>query len=182
MNDRDVEIVARNSLLVMTAFWFSPADAAQMMLHLWYSAFLPASMLDTLKETLSPMIQDVCAKIASRSLATLQRKTWSNGSRSLCLALRKAAWNNLLSFLNVPDSLTVAAARDLRTAVTLAEERKDYLDRAIFRQPPAKRVAMMRFREDGLLLPFGSPRAAYDTPNPYVSIVSVFSVMSLMLL
>lgn len=54
----------------------------------------------------------------------------------------------------------------VRRATTLALERKNYVDRGLFNLPPAWRVGMMKFRKDGILLPFGVPRDDFDTPNP----------------
>ncbi len=173
LNDRDMDIVARNALLLLTAFWFDPETATPTIIHLWYSAFLPESILAALQKKFLPMIRGICAKIESKSSTNLQRKTWSNGSRSLCLALRKASWKTLLSHLRVPDGLAVAQAKEIRAAVTLALDRRDYLDRALFRQPPGKRVAMILFREDGILLPFGSSRADFNSPNPCVYLAPV---------
>jgi hypothetical protein len=67
---------------------------------------------------------------------SLQSKLWTNGSRSLRLTLHKRQWKHLLSYFDVPDGLTTTQANDVRTAVTLDPERRDYLDRALFSQPP----------------------------------------------
>jgi hypothetical protein len=48
----------------------------------------------------------------------------------------------------------------------LAPERRDYVDRDLCNQPPSRRVYMMKFRADGILVPFGSFRAEFGTPNP----------------
>lgn len=63
--------------------------------------------------------------------------------------------------------MTPRDAVQIRTAVTLAPERADYRDRWYYKEAsPSMRIAKERFREDGLLLPFGHPRAAFDVPNP----------------
>lgn len=50
--------------------------------------------------------------------------------------------------------------------MTLAPGRADYRDRWYFKDAsPFMRVAKQRFREDGLLLPFGHPRIGFDIPN-----------------
>lgn len=78
----------------------------------------------------------------------------------------KEQWDRLLSYFEVPDGLLMAQAQVIRTSTTLAAERKDYLDRALYTQPLAWRVCTMKFRKDGILLPFGTSRGEFDTPNP----------------
>lgn len=80
--------------------------------------------------------------------------------------LEKRYWDALLTYFEVPDELTVGEARRLRMETVMAGERKDYVDRALCCQPRGWRAATIRFREDGLLLPFGASRKAFDTPNP----------------
>lgn len=169
INDKEMDIVARNAILLLIAFQFEPEVAAPVMLHLWYSAFVPAGLLALLKEVILPLVQDVCAKIESKPPLTLLSKTWTFENRTLRLALRKQSWTELLSYFDVPDGLTIENAENIRAATTLAPERRDYLDRGLFRQPPGQRVATLRFRHDGILLPFAARRDEYDTPNPSVS-------------
>ncbi|KAK3324964.1 hypothetical protein B0H66DRAFT_511247 [Apodospora peruviana] len=171
MNDRDIDIVARNVILLLVALVVDDVDAAiNCIIHVWYSARICKSHLDVLQQRIRPLIQTVCDKIKSKPPESLQAKTWSFGEqRSLRLVLTKSSWGSLLSFLDTPEGLTEEQAHQIRRAVTMAESRKDYRDRSLLCQPsPARRVASIRFREDGLLLPFGSPRRDSDFvhPNP----------------
>ena len=112
------------------------------------------------------LIGDVCAKIQPKPPSSLQAKTWTYDKTSLRLVLMKEQWIRLQQFFKIPDGLSAALAKKIRKSVTLAPERRDYRDRALYRQPPAWRVCTMKFREDGILLPFGSSRRELDTPNP----------------
>lgn len=48
----------------------------------------------------------------------------------------------------------------------LAPEQVDYRDRWLYKKvSPVMRVARRRFWDDGILLPFGAQRSAFDTPN-----------------
>ncbi|KAI8274115.1 hypothetical protein K4K60_010030 [Colletotrichum sp. SAR11_57] len=49
-----------------------------------------------------------------------------------------------------------------------AEGGKDYCDRHLLLQSPSHRIALTRFCEDGLLLPFGAARDAFRHPNPTI--------------
>ena len=166
INDKEFDIVARNAILLLTALHLDADTATPIMLHLWYSATIPAQMLQDLQKIILPLIQEVYDKIRSRSAGSLQAKRWTYGTRSLRLVLRKEDWGRLLSFFEVPDGLSVAEALALRTSITMAPERKDFVDRALYHMPKAQRVATMKFRQEGILLPFGSPLHEFNTPNP----------------
>ncbi len=168
VNDRDQDIVFRNAILLLTALHFSPTAATAIMLHLWYSALIPTKMLRALQEMILPRIEDVCTKIQAKPANTFLSKKWTFGARSVRLVLKKEGWNRLRSYFDVPKGLSTAQAQAIRTSITLAPERKDYVDRALYSQPPTWRVCMMKFRQDGILLPFGWSRDEFDTPNPSV--------------
>jgi hypothetical protein len=73
----------------------------------------------------------------------------------------------LHKFLDVPEGLTREDAGKIRAATNLAPERADYRDRWYFKDETHFRcIAKQRFREDGLLLPFGHPRQGFNIPNP----------------
>ena len=93
---------------------------------------------------------------------------WQFGQqRTLRLVLMKEEWLKLEKSLESPQGLGPDQARNIRIAVTLAPEREHYRDRWYFKYSmPSVRIAKRRFREDGLLLPFGHPRLSFDTPNP----------------
>ena len=166
VNDKDSDIVARNAILLLIALHFSPEVATPMMLHIWYSALLPGQMLHSLRDNILPLVQEVCNKIQAKPAQSLLSKTWIYGTRSLRLVLTKNQWDHLPSYFEIPHGLSAAHAQVIRVSTTLAPERKDYVERALFAQPPAWRVCTMKFRKDGILLPFGSSRQEFDTPNP----------------
>jgi len=78
----------------------------------------------------------------------------------------KEAWQATLSYLSLPTGLSSQGAHSLRLAVALAPERKDHLERHLFTLSPTQRVCFLRFRQDGILLPFSYSRSEHSTPNP----------------
>ena len=60
INDRDLDIVARNAILLLIALHFGPKEAA---LYIWYSALVPANMFKFPKDKLLLIPQEVCIKI-----------------------------------------------------------------------------------------------------------------------
>jgi hypothetical protein len=129
LNDRDFTVVARNVIILLSALHFEPGAGAPIMIHLWYSAFIPAIMLETLRREVLPYIQDVCAKIKDKSAKLLQAKTFELPNGSLRLLLKKEQWFQLASFFKVPEGLTRETATMLRRQTTLNAYRIDYLDR-----------------------------------------------------
>ncbi|RGP78863.1 set and mynd domain-containing 3 [Fusarium longipes] len=168
MNDRDLDIVARNTIILLLALTSEGnSDAIDCMIHIWYSAFIRKSDLDMVNQKVLPLIQEVCHKIKDKPANSILGKTWKFGQHnSLRLVLEKSSWERMLSFMKIPEGLTTEKANEIRTAVTTAESRVDYRDRSYLMMPPSHRIARYRYRQDGLLLPFGSGRGEFQQPNP----------------
>lgn len=167
MNDRDSDVVGRNAIMLLLALTEDdPTVAAENIIHLWYSAFITQSLQDDLKGKIHELVQSICTKIEGKSPDTVLGKTWTFGSRSLRLVLTKKQWFDILSSLEPPPGLTIERAREIRRNVTLADQRLDFRERRYFGQSPSLRASGQKFREDGVLLPFGTPRAAFIIPNP----------------
>lgn len=175
INDLEFSVVARNAILLLLAVKSqassidcpesSAPDIADAMIHIWYSAFLPSKILLLLQDLVKPLIDDVCCQIGTRAPEKRQGKTWKFSEHcTFRLVLKKSDWIRLRKLLEgskCPD------ASEVRKAVTLAGSRADYRDRWYFKEStPFMRIAKRRFQEDGILLPFGHPRAGFDTPNP----------------
>ncbi|KAH6635040.1 hypothetical protein B0J18DRAFT_417793 [Chaetomium sp. MPI-SDFR-AT-0129] len=187
LNDKELDIVARNAIMLLIGLVVDNDDnsnapnmdtAIDCIIHIWYSALIRPSDLSILQTHIRPLIADICTKTANKPPHTLLAKTWTfppvsssnptNGGppRTLRLILQKQAWDRILSFLDVPQGLTAEKAHKIRTGVTLARERRDHRDRYYTLQVPAQRVAKERFREDGVMLPFGMARQGFLVPNP----------------
>lgn len=166
INDKDFDIVARNAILLLTALVFDPIEAADIMIHIWYSAFITELYLWKLREKVLPLIEDVCKKVAGRPGQSLQSKTWTFGTRSISLVLPKASWDLLPSFFKVPDGLSASKAQKVMVDTTLPPSRRDYVEREFYARPPAWRVCATKFRTDGIILPFGHSRKDFTMPNP----------------
>ncbi|KAK4148361.1 hypothetical protein C8A00DRAFT_39095, partial [Chaetomidium leptoderma] len=176
VNDREFAVVARNAILLLFALNAPETatgddngsyDTADALIRLWYSAFIPMKVLSVIQDVVKPLIADICTKIASKDPATSLGKTWKCPSgRSLRLVLKRDQWFMLERMVSNAHNLSYERASEIRHAVTLAPDRADYRDRWDFKEStPSTRIAKHRFREDGLLLPFGHPRVGFDTPN-----------------
>ncbi|KAL2009206.1 hypothetical protein VTN00DRAFT_7400 [Thermoascus crustaceus] len=130
-------------------------------------SLIPEQILRSLRDNILPLVEDVCTKFESLEDSTRHvRKTWKFGSRLLHLVLTKEQWCRLRQFLKVPEGLSVGEAQRIRKSTVLAPHRKDYLERTFYQKKPGWRVCAMKFREYGILLPFGASQKNFDTPNP----------------
>lgn len=80
--------------------------------------------------------------------------------------MSKEAWRLLLSCLTVRRGITMRHAQALRLAVVNEPEHQDVYDRTTLRHLPAHRVCKQKFKEDGMVLPFGYSRKEFVIPNP----------------
>ncbi|KAI0381513.1 hypothetical protein F5Y04DRAFT_288406 [Hypomontagnella monticulosa] len=178
INDRNLGVTARNAILLLLALSSLEAEPdqagaeelAENLILVWYSAMTTEDILSQLRSKVKPLIDEVCQRIADKKPGSLLGKTWTfNSGSTLRLVLKKEDWTQVLTFLDVSERFTPERARQARQAITLAPERQDYRDRWYFKDAsPSMRVAKQRYREDGLVLPFGHPRRGFDYPNPTI--------------
>ncbi|KAL2671319.1 hypothetical protein Neosp_013901 [[Neocosmospora] mangrovei] len=118
INDNDLDIVARNIILLLTALLSAkPEEAAIRMIHIWYSAFIRQSDLEFLHGVVRPNIQRVCSSLEGDDSKRLHTATFSTGAYSTVhIALPKKSWFALLKYFEVPEGLTLDQARQVRTA------------------------------------------------------------------
>ncbi|KAI1122573.1 hypothetical protein F5Y10DRAFT_287042 [Nemania abortiva] len=167
INDLEFDVVARNLIfLLIFLVEDDPIIASECVLHLWYSAFIPDSCNHILRKNIKPLIEEVCGKIEQKTATTRLGKTWQFGESSVRLVLSRENWMSLLRYLDVPQGLTKNTAQQVRQKVMSAPERIDYVDRALCTMSPSAKMGMMKFREDGILLPFGQTRETFTHPNP----------------
>lgn len=123
-------------------------------------------MLSALADSILPLIQEVCESLQGKPEDSGGTKLWIFGGRKLSVSLQKRQWHHIISYFKVPDCLTAARAAEVRTAVVLDPEKKDYLERMLYSQRPHWRLCNVKFRKDGILLPIGASRQDFSVPNP----------------
>ncbi|KAF4958968.1 hypothetical protein FGADI_2047 [Fusarium gaditjirri] len=162
INDRDIDIVARNVIMILIALTVEDLDeAVDCMIHVWYSASIRKSHVDIPKQRIRPLIQSVCDKIKKKRGKKVFGRTWTFQKRSLRLVLEKSAWDRLLCFMDVPDDFTIEKASEIRQAVTVARSRIGYSDRTFLFQSPPHRVAKQRYYQDGPFTSIWSPTQTF---------------------
>ena len=169
INDRDFDLVARNVILLLIALVVEdPKEAIECMIHLWYSVLLRESDLDILHKHLRPLIEEACNESEGMQPKELIEKSWKFGNSLLRVSLDRQSWRRLLTYLTKPDGLTADRAREIRKASVLCHEGRYSRDLHLACLSQSRRFINLKFREDGLLLPFGSPQHEFKEPNPYV--------------
>lgn len=179
MNGIHPEIFTQNIILVLVAFHFPPEEAAPIMIHLWYSALIPSSVLAALRAKILPLIHEVCVPADYEPYVPVYEMVCKKNKASLCIELPREEWHRLRKYLEVPPRLSATTAAENRHEVTLALSRKDEIHRFLYTQPRYWRVSSVKFRADGILLPFGCSREEFDTPNPLVSPTPILLIRQL---
>lgn len=177
VNDWEFDVVARNAVMILlilasledtSSGQASYDSVAEALIQVWYSAFLPSSLVTSLKDQVGNLLRDSCTHTTEVAHDGMIRKTWTfSQHRSLSITLPTDRWPLVAEYLEIPAGLTEQSARKIRGAVVMSPERADYRDRWYFKDAkPSMRLAKQRFRYDGLLLPFGHPRTDVNIPNP----------------
>jgi len=165
-----MDIVARNIIMLLLLYTSSVDDEqiVECVLHVWYSTLLKQSDFDRLL-AVRKLIEDVCTKAKEEHLNSILVKTWkfSNNTGSLRVILSKSDWMKLMSYLEVPRGLDPKAALRIRSTIMNAPSRIDYAHRSLYNKlKPSWRQCEKKFRDDGLMVPFGMPRNTFVVPNP----------------
>jgi hypothetical protein len=112
----------------------------------------------------------VCDELADREATSLAAKTWEFGKCSSSVVLDKKHWTQLLDFISVSKELTTQQAHDIRKAMNDSPQRLDFIQRFLLMRKPEHRICKEKFRDEGILLPFGHSRKDFTIPNPQVKV------------
>jgi len=132
-----------------------PEEAAEIVLHLWYSAAV------TQKQ--SVQLVNCVSRLFAQPASTL-KNAYSAGPDIALTYHYEPSTMTLLGDLVQSDYEWREAAEEMRR-VTLAPPRIDYRERYIASLSPFHRVSSTRIRETGILLPFGMPTTDFTQPN-----------------
>lgn len=164
INDKDEAIVTRNLVMLLLAMTLPPNEAAEVILHVWYSARLTPTMHEKIRLTVRPLISDVWEKIKGKDNNVILSKTWVFSKRELSARLYKEQWHTIQKTLDA--EYPISETEKARRYVTLNETRVDHRDRHFFNLSPSKRVCSYNMRHRGVLLPFGTSSEQYTCSNP----------------
>ena len=152
INDGTLPIVCRNILLLLILGTISDdVMAAEVALHFWYSAFIPAEYISQISSVLFSFLRHDSHIFPLGPYSTLS-----------CL-LPPSANKFFLHFIS--SSIPVSDAQDEYDRVRNAPSRRDLRDRMYAGLRPSHRVAFREFRRFGIVLPFGAVNAHFNSPN-----------------
>ena len=164
LNDKNYNVVARNITMLLLAAQLPPLDAAELILHVWYSSRLSQDMLATVEKYVKEPVADVVSKIKGKPDNVMQSKKWTYGAVEMTVCLYKPQWTSLLQILEAKHG--VQKTEEERQKVVLAPTRVDYRDRELYSLSGPRRMSSARFRDTGVLAPFGACLSRFDRPNP----------------
>ena len=164
LNDKNYNVVARNITMLLIAAQLPPLDAAELILHVWYSGRLSKGMLAAIEKYVKEPVADIVAKIKGKSDHVLQSKKWTYGAVEMTVCLYKPQWTTLLQILEAKHE--VQKTEQERRKIVLAPTRIDYRERELYILSGPRRMCSAKFRETGVLAPFGSCLEQFDCSNP----------------
>ena len=164
INDKNYNVVARNITMLLLAAQMPPLDAAELILHVWYSGRLSKGMLAAIEKCVKEPVAAVVAKIQGKPSDVMQLKKWTYGAVRMTVCLYKPQWTTLLQILEAKHE--VQKTEGQRRKVVLAPNRLDYRDRELYSLSGSRRMCSTKFRETGVLAPFGSCLERFDCSNP----------------
>ncbi|CAO2649727.1 Nn.00g010190.m01.CDS01 [Neocucurbitaria sp. VM-36] len=166
-NDIDLDIVARTAIFLLIAGYMKREEAVPAIIHLWYSALIPAAMISRVCEKILALIEDVCIKVATKLANVPLGKTFKlDAGSSVRIVLTKEQWFKLRGYFTIPPGVTREFAKAGRDLQINNPRRNDYKQNHWYYKWPTFRTCVAKFLDDGILLPFGSLREEFDTPNP----------------
>lgn len=165
LNDRDMMVVARNAIGLMTALTYDTNIAVPMIIQLWYSRFLTSDISKKLVSLMSP-ITDLVKKCRHMDSSTVRSLSWTVGDSRLELTLGLEMWRDLPAYFKGWSGLDHATVAAVYQVLLRSPERTEAEHIYLQRQPPNWRPARDKFRSQGVLFPFGDSHANHTIPNP----------------
>lgn len=161
INDRDIDVVFRAAILLLLALSDTSYATLDCIIHLWYSAFLTAEHRATIHRWVRPLISEVVTKIQEKKEDAILAKTFPICGSSIRIMLQKAHWLRMLDMLD--RDLEYQLAKSNRHDII--SHRTDHLHRDLFNKRNYERAARWKFRQTGILLPFGADLTDFVVPN-----------------
>lgn len=176
LNHEDPVVIVRH-LLMLLILGREPdkGKAAELVLHLWYSAFVqaghPAALMSVVLSVVDELKKDQFEiKLGEKSTlyGEIKNKMFLGGLLAHLTSQydSEKAQAEYQRVLYVPQALKDTSM--LTFSNSLAPEREDYLHRMYKDLEPSHRLSYDKFRRFGLLLPFGAPNAHFNQPNRFL--------------
>lgn len=168
INNLSAHNTARNFVMLHIAATQEPKLAAEMMIHLWFSARLPKKMLVIINECIVPymeaMLQHWPVDREDEEKPIKYLDLGPSHHCNLSMSVSRLELSTMLWIFKA-DHNVATALTDRREALT-DPLRQDLRDFELAFQQPAWRVSTTRYRETGVLGPLRANLEAFTAINP----------------
>ena len=162
----DFDILTRNISMILVALQYPPEVARDIILHIWYSAFITPDMLSKVQDAVLFVVNNIQKLMQDQRNDQETVSHFTYGTRKIDFFMEYGRWKALAACIKGYHGLNFMGATKARQTVLGDESVKDPFEFRLHVQPGAWRVATMKFRNDGMLLPFGASRDGFTVPNP----------------
>jgi hypothetical protein len=159
-------VTIRSLFILLIAFKFEDKERAiEAMVHLSYSFALPADLWEDITSVLLPCVEEFYRSVKHKKPDVKVSNSWKFGSQTIRTTMSRKDWKRIMEILkpSVPMSFDQAAAS--RQAVVSNPAYKNHRGLKLWNTYPSLRRADIRFRQTGIVLPFGFPVSNYRQPN-----------------
>ncbi|OAQ60682.1 MYND finger family protein [Pochonia chlamydosporia 170] len=164
------------ALHILFARQHDPYINAEAVIHLWYSAKMPSMLWNHVAIVMKEYFEDFEASIEDKLRDPNKAKAgtklfplsctlgWTRNNIDFQCCLREDGWQLLRDVLKQRDQISSEDAAAIR-ALDL-EKNSEPLNVAAARMTHSRFLGLCKWRNDGMLLPFGHPRDDFDMFNP----------------
>ena len=163
INDPNPLVACRNLTILLVLGSYPDEDTAvDVALHHWFSALVPSDY-HTITSTAAHSFLDYIVKGSNSFKLPSTRSTvyLSPSASSPTFSKTRDAVEHICG-KHIPSK---EQARTAHERVRFAASRRDHRDRVMAQLKPSHRLAFQRFRETGIVLPFGAQSSHFDTAN-----------------
>ncbi|KAH7140702.1 hypothetical protein EDB81DRAFT_692084 [Dactylonectria macrodidyma] len=163
------------TVLLLTDDSNDPLTNAETVVHLWYSAKMPSSMVQHVEHVAGEILRIALAdleflhengRVPKDMPFPITLPRGGSQGTTVEIDINRQQWWQVNKYLSRTKNVGKRDCKWFRE-----RDCRNYTESlaSIKRRMTHARVAgMKRWRADGLLLPYGHPREEFDTPNPYV--------------
>jgi len=175
LNDHQSDVTIRNAIILLLAVACPDDEAAEVILHLWYSMALTKPMLVLIKRVIGQFVRGTLSNFSiapdcreEKGAVNIISSLVKVGKVNLQLHLDRNQWRRLVSIATA-DEIDFQSAEASRLSTNVNPTARCHIDSLQLgrrKTPIFRRVADSKFRQTGILLPFGASTGAFNSPNP----------------
>lgn len=162
INDKNPAVTSRNLVLLLILGTLPDEDTAvDAALHFWYSAFMPAEYHMQMCAALNRFLRHLDDEPAPGPFALGGDSTLSVHGSPTSMPMLYGFFQRYIS----SSSISMDEAQIEYDRVRSAPSRRDFRDRMYAGLTKSHRLAFFRYRQHGIVIPFGAMNAHFNYPN-----------------